>query len=951
MRIVIPHYQRHGKVLGKKRLHALLIFLCVSTAVADHSIELEEGRHLQFRQILPVDCRVVRGFTHSPVDGREDTRYSNNVVGEWGATGGTPAVNYRRFNGNNGLHLTLPDGGFDEFQIRGDWKGNVYFNSESLTEPIADSEKVERADARRVSFFYEEGALGQVSFFQTGEVAPIGTPVEIENGAVWNNWTLGIAAVTLELKVADAEPGSVLTARVGDVLDSRRFATIIDFRVPGPGEYRVTLDIPDQVFLPPQSEWKQAPRLDGEIVPKPKFSVSIDSAVAELTKLTAHVVPRDVALPEAIAWRKLLLRGLFSALSEPRPWMLLGDRGSIREQISTHPTISKYEHAILEVLETAEIARLLAPEDELIVQYHDWIYQNLDKGEPLSAPVLSDADAPRWAVLIRDNWVEQARIARWWLDNRLTPNGEFGGGPQDDTDLMQVWQCLPMIESEPLGAELKAAGEKLAEIMLEHHLEEGLNKRSMDALHAYEEGVNQLALNAWWNYGDPVHFERIMESARSVMQLMVETEDGRLHFVSDRKVGIDEARNGYPEIGETPGNWNWAPVRLLFHPMYVVADYNKNPAVLARYVHWGETWMNFQAPGAFVDKVDIKTGNPTGKSDLPPTANRAPVDEFLALYLLTGDPKWRRPFKMGIDGGGFDGAPIQYGRSIHHLVRWPEPYQDYLREKSEGGYAGFFVNQDREMLTEWLEKSLSWFQRYRYMNTAAEQKTDRILTYNATTPLSCYLGDAPNRNRWLNLGAVSYEGLRGEDFAALVWDASPKTLRVAFYNFADPDLKGVMRVWRLEHGNYRLRVGVDRDDNGFIDEATGQQLLELQRHSAIPLNLPPGVVTILEFEQQEQLDPIRSRADLALSIQEDAVRVHNIGRQAADGFRVVIRRGDQIVDSVEIGTLDAPLDLHPRSEFVPFEAPLQSGDLIEVDPDDRIPEITEDNNQIRISIE
>ena len=281
-------------------------------------------------------------------------------------------------------------------------------------------------------------------------------------------------------------------------------------------------------------------------------------------------------------------------------------------------------------------------------------------------------------------------------------------------------------------------------------------------------------------------------------------------------------------------------------------------------------------------------------------------------------------------------------------MRWPEPYQNHLRLKSEGGYAGFFVNQDREMLTEWLEKSLSWFQRYRYMNTAAEQKTDRILTYNATTALSCYLGDAPNRNRWLNLSAVSYEGLRGEDFAALVWDAGPRTLRVALYNFAECELHGSMRVWRLEHGNYRLRAGVDRDDNGFIDETTGQQLLELQRHCAIPLHLSPGVVTIIELEQQERLDPIRSRADLALSIQDGSVCVHNIGGSAAEGFRVVVRRGDEIVDSVEIRSLEAPLDLHPRSQIVAFDAPLRNGDLIEVDPDCRISEITEDNNQTRI---
>ena len=99
-----------------------------------------------------------------------------------------------------------------------------------------------------------------------------------------------------------------------------------------------------------------------------------------------------------------------------------------------------------------------------------------------------------------------------------------------------------------------------------------------------------------------------MQAARSASRLMVETKDGRLHFISDRTVGIDEARNGYPVMGQTPGTWNWAPIRLMFHPMYVVADYNRNPAVLERFAKWGETWRGYQAPNAFVDKVEIDTG-------------------------------------------------------------------------------------------------------------------------------------------------------------------------------------------------------------------------------------------------------------------------------------------------------------------------------------------------------
>jgi len=154
------------------RCFGILILLCGHVAFADNPVELEEGQQLLIRQILPTDCRVVRGLTHSPIDGREDTRYNNHAIGEWSSSGGgTPAVNYRRFNGNNGLHVTLPEGGFDAMQVRGDWRGRVYLDSNSLTKPdttpfcrIPLSAPIGRTHAHRVSFFYEEGALSGGEF-------------------------------------------------------------------------------------------------------------------------------------------------------------------------------------------------------------------------------------------------------------------------------------------------------------------------------------------------------------------------------------------------------------------------------------------------------------------------------------------------------------------------------------------------------------------------------------------------------------------------------------------------------------------------------------------------------------------------------------------------------------------------------------------------------------------
>jgi hypothetical protein len=393
--------------------------------------------------------------------------------------------------------------------------------------------------------------------------------------------------------------------------------------------------------------------------------------------------------------------------------------------------------------------------------------------------------------------------------------------------------------------------------------------------------------------------------------------------------------------------------------MYVVADYNRNPAVLQRYTRWGQTWLDYQKPNAFVEKVDIKSGKPIKVIHLPASANVGPVEDLLAIHQLTGDAKWHASYKMGVDGNGFTGAVAQYGRCTHALVPWDEPYLSRLRKQfsdPSSGYAGFFVNKDRELLDKWLSDSLSWFRRYRFMNTAAEQKTDRVLTYKATVPISCYLGDAPNRNRWLNLTAVSYEQLQGEDFAALVWDAGPKTLRVAFYNFRDKLIGGRLRVWRLEHGRYRVRSGPDGDDDGSMDEVADEQTLELQRYSAIPMNLPPRQVTVLKIEQLERLDNIRNRADLALSpldtrLDPDGTltaKIHNIGAKRAEEVRVVLKHDDRILASKVIPQIEAPLDLQPKVISVRFES-ARDGNVLLIDPDDDIPEIAEHNNRLTLA--
>ena len=171
-----------------------------------------------------------------------------------------------------------------------------------------------------------------------------------------------------------------------------------------------------------------------------------------------------------------------------------------------------------------------------------------------------------------------------------------------------------------------------------------------------------------------------------------------------------------------------------------------------------------------------------------------------------------------------------------------------------------------------------------------------------------------------------------------------------------------MRVWRLNHGRYKMRVGPDSDNDGKIDHIALEKTITLHRHAPIELSLPPNQLTRLEIEQIEQLDNLLDRADLALSPldtkrevnitwQYDTlvrIRVHNIGAHPAEQIEVaLIRQGEKIATRL-IPEIEAPHDLKPRMA-VTYITEAQPGDIIVVDPDNKIPEITESNNRLTVN--
>ena len=979
----------------------------------DGAIPLEPGKATVVKKVGVEDCRAVRAFIHYPIDGRLDTRHYHNRIREYPNTSGDGA-NYE-YNHNDGVHIRLADDkGFDAVLVRGGYKGTMYRDSNALDGPgttgvrvceVASRNNVfrallpERVKTAKVDFYQpkREGLLADVSFFRVGagNVAPWSGPkvtygvgeraeapekiqgwlsfrfgpgqrvirvaegqsgkLVLQSGRFLHVLTpvqkevAGIVGVGIRFTLARAEPGQLLTIRVQDSLNPRRELMGADFNVPGPGAYEVILDTPDQLMLPTPEQDKR-PILEGALAPPFLFWISLAAdAPTELggVQVDLYRSSREAAFPEAIALRKLLLKGYFYMMSEPRPWMRLRRDTNVREWLAKVSS-GRYAPGLEQLFETLEQCRLLDPKDDIIRQYYEWIYQRKKPRGEWPIEVVEAPGAPRWAVLAREGFVASSRIPGWWMENRKVPTGELGGWVGDDSDMYQTWASFPLIESAPLGEMLLDGAQRLSELALATHLEKGLNKRTTDPLHAYEEGTNHLALCAWWFYGDPVHVERAMEAARSVEKLTV-VVDGRRHFHGQRLGAADLKKMG-------PIDRDGGSCPLFMHPVYEVAWYNRNPAAVKFYGEWADTWIAFQKPGQWATAVDVKTGKVTSTSSRPGRGGyESQGDAWFGAYQATGDARFLKPYFLAFD------ANVWGFKHYHQVPNWMtapafgEKMAEFKKHYAGPGYAGFLLTGNKKLLEPDLERTIREYQRFPYIYTAAEQFTDRVFTTAFAPVAEVYTGSYTTRNQWVHYHAVSYEGLKGRDFAALVSLVKPDALRVSLYNFTDRTLEGRLRVWRLDHGRYKVRVGPDANDDSRLDSTDRETTEELYRYAPVAVKLPPKRLTMVEITQVEKLDDILERPDLALSPLDTKrqaggsleARVHNIGAKAAANVEVALVRDGKTVAAERITALQAPLDLVPRIATVTFKD-ARAGDQVVVDPANAIPEIAEHNNRVRL---
>jgi hypothetical protein len=514
-------------------------------------------------------------------------------------------------------------------------------------------------------------------------------------------------------------------------------------------------------------------------------------------------------------------------------------------------------------------------------------------------PRLRPESAPDWAVWERELLERFRSMSHKWADWQ-GPDGQVGGGWNDDTDFPGVFLCLPLLGDTRTQQMFTRIYDGLDQTGWLHN---GISRGPIDTRHAAD-FLSWRAHLMLFDYGQPRHVERGLDLTRELFRWTRLDEKGHRrgvtgHYSEDgpqRRPRSKVNDDGSIEQLALDGNPSITP--LLMDSLFC-AWYARNPAVLK-----------------FVQEV--------AEGELLVTKrDRYSMYPLISFAQLFQDPR-------------YDKATL-------------EPYQLTAAERLK-------MVQGLRRACEELEGG------WQFRGGEARGANDHFTVPGQTELSRLYLGYGMTWLRPATMMippiAVSWQGL-DDQVAALVLESNPQTLRVAAYNFDDRPRKVRMRVWKLDPGKYRLRTGSDSDQDDQIDGASASRDLDLRRGAPVELELPPGKVHIIELQQLQARKVPERLPDLAVGqgdIHYDKatdrlkVVVHNIG--AAPAANVVVRFEDpagNLLARRVIPRLDAPLDLQPKTMVVwlpqPTLLPVERI-IVRIDPDDQIEEITEENNHI-----
>ena len=537
------------------------------------------------------------------------------------------------------------------------------------------------------------------------------------------------------------------------------------------------------------------------------------------------------------------------------------------------------------------------PEHKLGRTY--WQLYHAEQIPPEYDEPVAPAGIPEWAFLQTELMKEYRKLAEWYMDNRQIGNGEFGGGLSDDSDFTNMFVGMYAMGLIPDRIE-DSIRRMLESIYDQGMLTDGISTIMTDGLHNYEEGMNVLDEMNVIRQGDPVLVERLMETARTIRNhVMGINKAGHLHVKSDFYSATKMADKGI-----------WANVT--YRAYYQVA-----PAMLLgdmygnRYAR--EIVLQFAESAMAHSRTDAN-----GKLQMPLMINyntdvasqwgwSYAAPHLWYCWLWTGDEKYRK----AVDDSGWR---TQAGTLEEQVAR----YRSTLKELVTREY----INTEGSLWTDRVNFSPDYLQTVRL----GAMEMNRQSHHAPSNPVYWRFVDDND----------------AEKVGIIVTTPSSETLNVEFYNTGSKPISVDMKGMQIRSGNWKV------NENGKTRN------VEFGRGRSLRLTVPPHKdyhismqLTKADEEYNMLTDLAIGKEDVTISGDRIEVRVHNLSGKDSDETEVVLKdRKGRIVERKSLPAISAPNDLLPKTAVITFDMTAKDIGSIEIDPENKVKEIYENNNNV-----
>lgn len=648
--------------------------------------------------------------------------------------------------------------------------------------------------------------------------------------------------------------------------------------------------------------------------------------------------------------------------------------------------------------------KAIFPDNKLVRMYSG---EQIPWGEELGLSE-NPTTAPAWAISQRELRMRVQYIIKWWINNRQKKDGSLGGGFEDDCEILRNWSIPALL----CGDQTIVDGiDRLVEgIWNSGEIVDGYQEKPSDVEHSSETTADSSVILAI-NYGNPINFERAMQTTRTVEQVLTGiTPMGHRHFKA-MNLGarwVDPDPNHHIDTQYS--------ARIMRAPA-MVAWYSSLPQASALVTDWARAWNEDTLRAGAGKPAGIVPGSVRFEDDSvdafgnwvdpnlgltylwEPWKNKFVFGKMIAAYRLTGDDHFlesmrktltllreaqKSPSSPNAAKGTLDWAkqqmlicdPIsQWGHGVvtatwYHIVTGDRQFDDLARQ--DPIYGKFLADADPASVNAAHELELTKMRFNLPMYTDQVKSTDRV--YLLPWSLLGAMGGSSINMTEIPTVAVTWPGA-GDAFTALVREHDVTGLNAWVYQFGKNAQTITMRSWKLEPGQYELSLYADANHDGKPDSAAlkTKQFLVKERIEEVSFELPGQQLCLLVVKQLRKDAALPSHAaDIAI-VQRDLswsgklkagiaqpcrLVLHNIGSAPAEDIEVRItaqRTGDgQPVEVFRkrVAMMPEPVDLKPSRLDCLFNwQPADPGQYqLNVNISCKSREINSRNNQITMQV-